>query len=263
MFSMSMCSLCSSSNFALGKMLFRREFNSMYRRTALGPVWAVASPVAFILVFIFFRLLFGISATDGIPTIPFLFSGLANWMLFTTVVLGAFPALTNNVNLLKKMPIDPLVFVFSGALLPLTTYAVYFVVLEGMAIFYGYFPTIHQILLPVLALIILLFSIGLGLLVAAIGLYRQDIVLLLPVILQLGMFATPIFFPKSVVPKALHWVIAINPMAHCIQMFREVMFFAQWPDWLLLGKTILAVTILWAVALPFFKRTTRYLADMF
>lgn len=230
---------------------------------ALGPLWAVAAPMAFIFVFIFFRILFGIKATDGIPTIPFLFSGLANWMLFTTVLLGTFPALTRNVNLLKKMPLNPLVFVFSGALLPLTTYAVYFVVLEGMAIFYGYFPTIHQILLPVLALIILLFSVGLGLLVAAIGLYRQDIVLLLPVILQLGMFATPIFFPKSIVPETLHWVIAINPMAHCIQMFREIMFFAQWPDWLLLGRTVLVVAVLWAFALPFFKRTTRNLADMF
>jgi lipopolysaccharide transport system permease protein len=244
-------------------MLFWREFRTMYRRTAFGPLWAVAAPVAFIFVFIFFRLLFGIEATDGIPTIPFLFSGLANWMLFTTVLLGTFPALTRNVILLKKMPINPLVFVFSGALLPLVTYLVYFVVLEGMAAFYGYLPGVRHMLLPLLALIILLFSVGLGLLVAAIGLYKQDIILLLPVILQLGMFATPIFFPKSIVPEPLHWVIAINPMAHCIQMFRDIMFFAQWPDWLLLGKTTLVVAILWALALPLFKRTTRYLADMF
>ena len=184
-------------------------------------------------------------------------------MLFTTVLLGAFPALTSNVNLLKKMPINPLIFVFSGALLPLVTYAVYFVVLQGMAIYYGYYPTIHQIILPLLILIILLFSIGIGLLVAALALYKQDIVLLLPVILQLGMFATPIFFPKSIVPESLQWVIAINPMAQCIQMFRDIMFFAQWPDWFLLCKTMFVVVVVWAIALPFFKRTTRYLADIF
>jgi len=248
---------------ALAKIIFLREFKTMYRRTALGPLWALLYPAAFLMVFIFFRLLFGLGNPEGVPMIPFLFSGLMNWLLFSSIVMSVHPALVSNVSILKKIPVNPLVFVGAGAMMPLTTYAVYLALLEGIAMFYGYYPSMHHIVLPLLGLTVAAFAVGLGLLVAALGLYRTDIIQVLPVVIQLGMFATPIFFSAAIVPEKLRWAITINPIAHCVNMFRDVLFNQTWPDWSTWGVTLLVIAVVWAIALPLFLRTTRYLADMY
>jgi lipopolysaccharide transport system permease protein len=244
-------------------MIFLREFKTMYRRTALGPLWALLFPAAYLMVFIFFRLLFGLSNPEGVPMIPFLFSGLINWLLFSGVVMAVHPSLVSNVGILKKIPVNPLVFVAAGVSLPLTTYGVYLALMEGIAIFYCYSPSIHHIVLPFLGLTVAAFGVGLGLLAAAVGLYRMDIIQVLPVLIQLGMFATPIFFSAAIVPQRLQWAITVNPVAHGVNMFRDVLFNQVWPNWSLWGATLLVTAAVWAVALPLFVRTTRYLADMY
>ncbi len=250
-------------NVELAKVIFLREFRSMYKRTALGPFWAILSPMFYVAVFIFFRLLFGLGNPEGYPMIPFLFSGLSLWMLFSVTVMAAFPALTGNAGILKKIPVSPLVFVFAGAGTPIFTFFVHWLCVEGLLIFYGYYPTIHHILIPAIALLTLLFSIGLGLMVAAIALYRQDIIQVLPSVIQLGLFATPIFFSPAIIPENLQWVVTYNPIAHCIQMFRGIIFNAAWPSPEQLLITVGAIIIVWMLGLPMFKRSTRYLADVF
>ncbi|MCL2154403.1 MAG: ABC transporter permease [Leptospirales bacterium] len=235
----------------------------MYRRSALGPLWALLFPIAYLFVFIFFRLLFGLSNPEGVPMIPFLFSGLINWLLFSSTIVAVHPSLVSNVSILKKIPVNPLIFVGAGSLLPLTTYVIYLVLMEGVAIFYGYYPSIHHIALPFLGLTILAFAIGLGLFVAALGIYRTDIIQVLPVLIQLGMFATPIFFSAAIVPESLQWAITGNPIAHCVNMFRDVLFNNTWPNWSIWGWNLLVVAAVWALALPMFIRTTRYLSDMY
>jgi len=258
-----MKSFFTAQNLALARMIFLREFKSMYRRTALGPLWALLYPAAYLMVFIFFRLLFGLSNPEGIPMIPFLFSGLINWLLFSGIVVAVHPALVGNVGILKKIPVNPLVFVAAGGSLPLMTYGIYLVLMEAIAIFYGYYPSIHHIVLPFLGLTVAAFAVGLGLLVAAVGLYRADILQALPVLIQLGMFATPIFFSAAIVPERLRWVVDVNPIARCVNMFRDVIFNQTWPDWFAWGVTLLVIAAVWAVSLPLFLRTTRYLADVY
>lgn len=250
-------------DFALVKVIFWREFNATYRRSALGPLWALIAPAAYLCVFIFFRLLFGLANPEGIPMIPFLFSGLTIWMLFSQVVMGTFPAIVANVGILKKIPISPVIFIFSAALLPLLTCGVYLVLLEGMLIYYGYFPTITHVAIPVIVCLALGFALGLGMVVATVAFYRQDIIQILPTVIQLGMFATPIFFSPSIIPEKLRWVININPLASCVSMFRQCLFQAQWPDPVVFAKTVLVVVILWGIALPLFRRVSRYIADIY
>jgi ABC-type polysaccharide/polyol phosphate export permease len=77
------------------------------------------------------------------------------------------------------------------------------------------------------------------------------------------MFATPIFFSAAIVPQRLQWAITVNPVAHGVNMFRAVLFNQAWPNWSVWGATLLVTAAVWAVALPLFLRTTRYLADMY
>jgi lipopolysaccharide transport system permease protein len=252
-----------SYNLALTKTIFKREFSALYRRTALGPVWALLSPAAYLAVFIFFRLLFGLSNPEGVPMLPFLFSGLTLWLLFSTTLSAVFPSIISNVSILKKMPVSPFVFVFAGALVPLFTSAVYMVLLEVLLIVYGYAPTMHHLAIPLVVIMVQAFALALGLLASTFGLYRQDIIQALPTFIQLGMFATPIFFSPSIVPEALRWVVDYNPVAQCVGMLREIIFNASWPDLASLGKTIAVIVVFGLVAFAFFKRTSRYLADLF
>ena len=195
--------------------------------------------------------------------IPFLFSGLMNWLLFSQTVMSAHPALLSNATVMKKIPVNPLVFVAAGSVLPLITYGIYLVLMEAIGIYYGYYPSIHHIVLPFLGLTVSAFAIGFGLLVAALGMYRTDIIQVLPVLIMLGMFVTPIFFSAAIVPENMQWIITINPVAHCVNMFRDVLFNNTWPDWSTWGLVLLMVATVWAVALPLFIRTTRYIADMY
>ena len=248
---------------ALIKIIFWREFNTMYRRTALGPFWALIAPAAYLMVFIFFRLMFGLKNHPGMPMIPFLFSGLSLWLFFAAAVNVAFPSIIKNVRILKKIPVPPLVFLFAGVLLPLVTCGVYMVLLELLLAYYGFYPTIQHLAIPLIVLFVLGFASGISLLVVSLALYRQDILQILPTIIQLGMFATPIFFPPSIVPENLQWVVAYNPMALCVGMLRGIIFTAAWPEWLPLLKTVLVIAGLWAIGLPLFKRTTKYVTDQF
>lgn len=251
-------------NIRIAQIIFWREFNTLYRRTFLGPLWAFFAPLAFLCVFIFFRLLFGLSNPENIPMIPFLFSGLAMWLLFSQSVLSIFPSITMNVGILKKMPVSPLVFVFSAVALPLVTNLVYMLLLEGILIYYGYFPSVHHLFIPILIIMVSAFAIGIGLLVSTIAFYYQDIIQVLPTMIQLGMFATPIFFSASIVPHKLQWVVTINPIANCVNIFRQIIFFAEWPSLsIFFWGILLPILLLWIIVLPIFLDKSRYISDLF
>lgn len=252
-----------SYNFGLAKAIFRREFAAMYKRTTLGPLWALVAPAMYMLVFIFFRLLFGLSNPEGIPMLPFLFSGLALWLLFSTTLSSIFPALISNVGIMKKMPINPMVFVLSGSLMPLLTCCMHVVLLEALLVYYGYIPSAQHLLIPFIVVLVQAFAVGIALIVCSIGFYRQDIIQLLPTVIQLGMFATPVFFSPSIIPEKLKWAFSYNPIAICVQWLRDIIFFTTVPQADSVIRVLLCLAVLWVVGLLFFRRTSRYIADIY
>lgn len=86
----------------LAKAIFKRDFKAQFRRTLLGPLLALLAPVVYLVVFIFFRLMFGLPQLDGIPMIPFLFSGIALWLFFSSLVGAIYPGVSSNMGILKK-----------------------------------------------------------------------------------------------------------------------------------------------------------------
>lgn len=247
--------------FGLAKAIFKRDFKAQFRRTLLGPLLALLAPVVYLVVFIFFRLMFGLPQADGIPMIPFLFSGIALWLFFSMLLAAVYPGVNSNMGILKKMPVNPLAFAFSAAGIPLLNISIYFFTLLGMSLYFGVSPALSWLCLPFIIILIGLFAMGLGLFVCSLGIYKRDIILLLPVILQLGMFVTPIFFSPDLVPAQFRWVVTINPMAHAVNMFRDALFLGQFPDPFPLAITCGMTVFAWLAGYPFFRRTLRYAAD--
>lgn len=250
-----------TDSFALAWMIFKRDFFSMYRRTVFGPLLAFIAPAVYLAVFIFFRLMFGLPEAKGIPMIPFLFSGIAMWMFFSAILSGVYPSITSNMGILRKMPVNPMIFAFSSLGLPLVTCSVYVFLLLILSTYYGIVPSLTWLYLPFLVALIGFFGMGLGLFVCTVGIYRRDIIYLLPIILQLGMFVTPIFFPPEIVPTQFQWAVRINPMAHLIGMFRDALFLETSPRLIPLAISLGMTVFIWCVGYPLFRRTMRYAAD--
>lgn len=246
----------------LTRVIFIRDFKSQFRRTILGPLLAFISPVVYLMVFIFFRLMFGLPQADGVPMLPFLFSGIMLWMFFSSIVSGVFPSISSNLGILRKMPANPMVFALSSLGMPLLTVSVYSVLMVLMCLYYGIMPKASWIVLPLLILLIGLFGMGIGVFVSGIAIYRRDIIVLLPIILQLGMFVTPIFFSPELVPPQFRWAIAVNPMAHFVNMFRGAMFLGQFPGLMPLCISVFMTGVVWLLGYPLFRRTMRYAADV-
>lgn len=245
----------------LAKTIFKRDFKAQFRRTLLGPLLALLAPVVYLVVFIFFRLMFGLPQLDGIPMIPFLFSGIALWLFFSSLVGAIYPGVSSNMGILKKMPVNPLAFALSAAGLPILNIVIYFILLLCMSLFWGVVPSLSWLCLPFLIVLVALFAMGLGLIVCGLGIYRRDIIVLLPIILQLGMFVTPIFFSPDLIPEQFRWAVTINPMAHAVNMFRDALFLGEFPALFPLTITCGMTLLAWLVGYPFFRRTLRYAAD--
>ena len=247
--------------FDLAKAIFKRDFKAQFRRTLLGPLLALLAPVVYLIVFIFFRLMFGLPQTDSIPMIPFLFSGIALWLFFSTLLGAIYPSVSNNMGILKKMPVNPLAFALSSAGLPVLTVSIYFFLLLCMTLFWGVSPHLSWLCLPFLIALVGLLGMGMGLFVCGLGIYHRDIIVLLPIVLQLGMFVTPIFFSPDLVPVQFRWAVTINPMAHAVSMFRNALFLGQFPGFFSLTITCSMTLLVWLIGYPFFRRTLRYAAD--
>ena len=247
--------------FRLIRVIFLRDFKAQFRRTLFGPVLAFMAPVISLVVFIFFRMMFGLPESEDAPVLPFLFSGVSLWLFFSASVSGVYPSVSSNMGILRKMPVNPLAFALSSLGMPVLTVITYLVLLLGMSLFFGVHPSLSWLCLPFFIIFLGGFALGVGLLVCALGIYRRDIIVLLPIILQLGMFVTPIFFSPEIVPAQFRWVVAINPVAHSVSMFRNALFLGQWPDGVSFCVILASTALVWLIGYPFFRRTLRYAAD--
>ncbi len=250
-----------NSDINLVKAIVIRDFKAAYSRTILGRWLAFLSPVVYLIVFIFFRLMFKLPTDEKIPLIPFLFSGISIWIFFATTLGGIYPSINANMGILRKIPVNPFTFVISSVANPLLTMIVYLILLICMCLFYNISPTLSWICLIPIIFLVLLFSISIGIGLCALGIYRRDIIMLLPIVLQLGMFITPIFFPPSIVPESLQWVVHINPMALYVSMFRDALFLGEFPSIEYLSIGIVTTTLCFFLSYPLFRRTMRYATD--
>ena len=210
----------------LGMMVWR-DIVVRYKQTAMGVSWALLRPIATMLVF---TLIFGKLANlpaNGAPYPLMVFAGLLPWLFFSATFSDGSNSVVSNANLVSKVyfprVIIPLVSLVVGLVDFLLAMLIYFV----MSTFYGAPPGIHILALPFFLMQLCLLILGCSLLVAALSVWYRDFRHLLPVVLQLGVFLSPVGFASTVVPEKWRLLYAINPMVGIIDGFR----------WSLLGDT--------------------------
>lgn len=244
------------------RALVARDLRARYARTSLGWVWIVAQPLFQMVVYAALRAILGLSDTGGMNFVIFLYTAILPWNFIATAVNTSAPAVFANAALLKKMPVPREIFVLAAITTALVDLAMGLGVLAVLITLFNVPVTWHWLWLPALLALAAALALALGLIVAAITPFRGDAALLVPYLMQLWFFLTPVFYAVEAIAPPLRVAVGLNPMAGLISGFRNVLGAGLPPDLGLLAWTALFAVGLLAVAWPFFRRMAQYFADM-
>lgn len=239
-----------------------RDVKVRYKQAALGIAWALVQPVVTTAIFVF---VFGRLAKmpDGGAPYPLLvLSGLMAWQLFSACLAGSSGSLVSNASLISKVYFPRLIVPLSSLGVALIDFSVVLALYLAVSAWYGYWPTWHWLLLPVFILLTQAAAFGLGLWFTALTVKYRDFRFIVPFLLQIGVFVSPVGYRTDFFPN---WrdLLALNPLTGIIDGFR----------WCLLsGAHTLAITSLLTSVmiigmivtsgLWYFRKTERQFADV-
>ena len=243
--------------------LIWRDVKVQYKQTILGAMWAILQPFMTMIVF---SLFFGKLAkvpSDGIPYPIFSYTALVPWTFFSTRLTQASNSLVSGSNLIKKIYFPRLAMPAASVLAGLVDFVLAFVVLLGMMVFYGIYPTWNVLWLPFLLLLAIATGLGASLWLSAMNVQFRDIRYTVPFITQFWMFATPIAYPSSLIENPiLRAMYAINPMVGVVDGFRWALLGTDTAPGVLIIVSTLSATVLLVTGAFYFRRMEKTFADV-
>jgi lipopolysaccharide transport system permease protein len=239
-----------------------RDIKVRYKQTALGAAWAIIQPFFTMLVFtLFFGRLANIQS-DGIPYALFSFTALVPWTFFANGLSQSADSLVGSANLIKKIYFPRLVVPLAAVLSGVVDFALAFLVLLCMMLFYGRTPTLNLIWLPPLLLLALITALGVGLWLSALNVEFRDVRYVVPFLVQVWLFATPIAYPSSLLHEPWRTIYGLNPMVGVVEGFRWALVGTNTaPGAMILVSALAAVAILVSGAY-YFRRMEKTFADV-
>lgn len=237
-----------------------RDVKVRYKQTALGVAWAVLQPLLTMVIFtIFFGRLAGIK-TD-VPYPLFAFAGLVPWTFFANAVSNSGNSLVGSANLITKIYFPRMIIPGAAVGAGLIDFALAFLILAGMMIYYQVHFSLRLLMLPVIVALMTLLALGVGMWMSALNVKYRDIRYALPFIIQLWMFISAVIYPTSITGGKLRLLLRLNPIAALIENFRAALFNQPF-DWTSLGiATVITLVVLIYAAFSF-RRMERTFADI-
>jgi lipopolysaccharide transport system permease protein len=247
-------------------VLAGRDVKLRYRQTLLGVAWVIFQPL---LAAGIFTLVFGVIAklpSGGVPYFVFAYAGQLAWMSFSGTFTRASSSLVQSAPLVSKVYFPRLILPISTLLATLLDFAIAVVLLVVLAVIYHVVPGAALLLLPLWLLLVLMLSIGLGLMAAALMVSYRDVQYILPVLLPLLMYASPVAYSLrdalARLPASLHPVLLLNPLSGLIEGFRWSLLATPPPPlWASLYASAFAI-VTFLIGAIIFKRMERRFADV-
>lgn len=243
-------------------MLSLRDIKLRYKQTILGVAWVILQPLLTALLFtVLFGKVIGLSS-EGVPYVLFAFCGLIPWLVFSGSLQRASTCLLNDTKLITKV-------YFPRIFLPLSaTFGVVIDFLIALAMqlvlmgIYGKGLSTNVFFLPVVSLVLFLFSCGINLLVSSLNVYYRDFKHIVPFLLQLWMYASPLVYSSGIIPQKYQLLYQCNPIVGIIDGFRwSLLGLGEFPVY---SFTISAVVSIVMVTLGggIFRKIEHYFADV-
>jgi lipopolysaccharide transport system permease protein len=239
-----------------------RDVKVRYKQTALGIAWAVLQPL---LAMLMFTLLFGklgSMPSDGMPYPLFYFGALLPWTYFSATLTNSGNSLVANANLLTKVYFPRVILPTSAAVSGLVDLAIGSLLLFAMMAYYGLVPGRTFLLAPVLIALLFMVALGVSMILAALNVKYRDVKYTLPFLVQFWLFATPVIYPASMIPRRYWLLVALNPLSGVIDAFRACLAPTKPLDWQLLWMSATVTTAVFAAAVVYFRKTERAFADI-
>ncbi|MDA2925938.1 ABC transporter permease [Acidobacteria bacterium AH-259-G07] len=245
-----------------------RDVKVRYKQTVLGAAWAILQPFLTMVVFTIFFGKMAKIGSDGLPYPIFSYAGLLPWTFFAQGLTQSSNSLVSSANLIRKVYFPRLIIPLSSVLAGVVDFLLAFTVLLGMMAWYQLTPSAPIVLFPLLLVLALITSVGVGLWFSALNVQFRDIRYALPFFVQIWLFLTPVIYPTSRVVSLLEevglpgWLVGLNPMAGVVEGFRwSLLGTATNPASILLTSTIVA-TSLFVSGVFYFKRLEKTFADV-
>jgi lipopolysaccharide transport system permease protein len=240
-----------------------RDIKVRYKQTVLGALWAVLQPVAAMCVFtIFFHRVAGIAPDGDVPYPLWSYAGLLPWTLFAQSVTRAAASLVTDAQLVTKVYFPRMAMPLAATLSVSVDFVLAFVVYLGMMVYFGQGWGLEVVFLPLLVLLAIATAVGVGLWLAAINVKYRDVRHVVPFLVQMWLFVSPVVYPSSAVPEAYRFAYGLNPMVGVIEGFRWcVLGVGQGPGPLLWLSAVVAVVLLVSGA-HYFRRMEASFADV-
>jgi len=239
-----------------------RDIKVRYKQTVLGAAWAIIQPFFTMVVFSVFFGKLAKMPSDDIPYPIFSYAALVPWTFFANGLSQSSSSLVASANLIKKVYFPRLVVPISSVISGAVDFVLAFAVLLGMMLYFGIVPTWNIVWLPLLLLLALVTSLGVGLLLTAMNVQFRDVRYAVPFLVQAWMFATPIAYPSSLLDEPWRTLYGINPMAGVVEGFRWALLGTQTaPGPIVLVSALVAVGLLVSGAY-YFRRMEKTFADL-
>jgi lipopolysaccharide transport system permease protein len=254
----------------LAYFLTWRDIKVRYKQTVLGAGWAVIQPLMQMVVFTFLFNRIGNISTGEVPPELFAFAALLPWNLFSKALQDASKSLVSNKSMITKVYFPRMLIPFSSILSGLVDFAIAFVVLIGMMIYFKFPITITALYIPLYLILVLTAALGVGLWLSAWNLHYRDVGYFLPFLTQVWMLITPVAFPLSEItdkylssiPQQFHFIYYLNPMVGVIEGIRAALLGTAPPSGEVLGISAAVSAFLLVSGLFYFRRMERTFADM-
>ncbi len=240
-----------------------RDIKVKYKQTVLGIVWALLQPFLLMIVFtVFFGQALNVPS-DNIPYPIFVFSGLLLWNIFSSGLSNAANSMVTNANIIKKIYFPRLIIPMSAILVSLFDFIMAFAIFIGLLLYYSHPVSLNILLfLPLSILITVMSTFGLGCWLAALNVKYRDFRYIIPFLIQMLLFLTPVIYPVSIIKYA--WaknLLSLNPMSGAIELLRSSVTHTPLNSELIFISIIVSV-ILFFTGLIYFRKTEYYFADL-
>lgn len=242
--------------------LIWRDIKVRYKQTLLGAAWAIVQPFFTMVVFSIFFGYLGRMPSEGVPYPIFTYCGLLPWMFFANALSQASNSLVLEEKVITKVYFPRMIVPMAAVLAGLMDFAIAFVVLVGMMLFYGIVPTIALMTVPLFVLLAAATALAVGLWLSALNVKYRDVRYAIPFVIQFWLFATPIAYPSSLIPEPWRTIYGLNPMAGVVEGFRWALLRTGEGPGLMLVLSALTVVGLLTGGLYYFRRMEERFADL-
>ncbi|MCK9353823.1 MAG: ABC transporter permease [Gallionella sp.] len=240
-----------------------RDILVRYKQTVIGMAWSLGRPLLTMLVFTLVFSKLAQLPSGGVPYPILVFVALLPWQFFSSSLSSAGDSLISNAGMISKVYFPRLVIPVSAVIVNFVDFLIAGVVLIGLMVWYGFAPSLRIFAIPLFIFMTFIAALGAGLWIAALNVKYRDFRIIVPFVVQFGLYISPIGFSSTIVPEQWRLIYSLNPMVGVIDGFRWAILGGDtqlyWPGFLL---SIFLVLVMLVTGIAHFRKTEKTFADV-